>query len=64
MTWRTATEYLIIANVVLVALYDVAARVWGGPEATISVVLYDATRAWPVIALAAGAIVAHIWWPV
>ncbi len=63
MQWRSATEYLIVINVIILALYDAAARLWGGNEATLSFVLQDAAYRWPMIALAVGLLCGHVFWP-
>jgi hypothetical protein len=62
--WRKMTEWVVIGTAVLLALYDVAARVFGGNEAALSAVLLDAARQWPIVAVVAGAIVGHIFWGV
>jgi putative effector of murein hydrolase len=62
--WRQVTEGVVAGTTVAVVLYDIAARWFGGNDATVSVVLSDAARKWPVIALAAGALMGHLFWPV
>jgi hypothetical protein len=64
MTWRGATDSLIIVVLVLAIAYNVAARVFGGVDATISVAVQEACGRWPVIALGVGFVLGHIFWPV
>jgi hypothetical protein len=64
MCWRSTTETLIVVNVVAVALYDVAARVFGGNESTVSYALLDASVKWPVVPLAVGVLIGHVFWGV
>jgi hypothetical protein len=62
MTWRALTEALVIGSVTALSLYDVAARVFGGNDATISAVVSDAGARWPVVVLVVGAVVSHWFW--
>ena len=64
MTWTHATYALIIGATVVIILYDVAARIFGGNDATVSAVIYDASQMWPVIAFAFGFVCGHWFWPV
>jgi hypothetical protein len=64
MNWRGTTDGLIIVALVLAITYNVAARVFGGVDSTISVAVQEACQRWPVIALGVGFVLGHIFWPV
>lgn len=64
MTWRYLTQYLVISNVLALVLYTAAARVFGGNEATVSYVVAEAARKWPVVAAGIGFVAGHWLWPV
>lgn len=64
MDWTAVTDRVLIATVVGLCLYDVAARVFGGNEATISARLQLHGHRWPIIVGAIGLIIGHIFWPV
>jgi hypothetical protein len=57
------TTYLLIASVFFYAIYDIAAAMLGGREATISYDVLNAAQAHPVIPLAVGVILGHLFWP-
>jgi hypothetical protein len=62
MTGPDLTRHVIAAAAVLLVAYDLAAvRLWGEP-ATLSRVLTDWSREWPVIAFALGVVVGHVFW--
>ena len=56
------TRALVILIVVLVALADVL--LMGFDQQTISEFLYLSAREYPIVALVAGILVGHIFWPV
>lgn len=58
------TKYVIVAVVVGLSLYDLLAVHFGGQEATISRVFYAWACTDPIVAAVAGALVAHLCWPV
>jgi hypothetical protein len=64
VTWRVVTEWFILINVVLSVLYTVLARIFGGPEATVSAVMQEYGERWPFLVGITFAIVAHWHWPV
>lgn len=56
------TKRIVIGLTALIAAIDVALVAIGGE--TISEFLYVTSREYPIVALVAGVIVGHIWWPV
>ena len=64
MTAPDVTRYVIIINVVLLALFDVYQRLVHGSDATLSVVLCEAAHDHPVIAYVVGFLSAHVFWQV
>lgn len=59
---RRLTVLLIAAAAAVLSAYDVVAYHAGG-RATISEVLYDGARAYPVLAFAFGVLMGHLFWP-
>lgn len=64
MHWRRATVVLLVLLVAGVLAYDLAALLGGGPDATVSRVVYESARRWPVIPFLAGVVCGHFFWPV
>lgn len=64
MDWRSATDSILIATPVALCLYNVAARILGGGEATISARVQHYAVRYPVIPFAFGFACAHWFWPV
>lgn len=64
MTFRQATEYYIVMNVIVTVIWTVVARLVSGPEATVSTVTQDACYRYPLLACLFGLVVGHIMWPV
>lgn len=63
MTGVDITRLVLLVNAVFLLLYDLfAVWYWGFPS-TISVVLYDAVRVRPIIALIIGIVMGHIFFP-
>lgn len=62
--WCTVTDRVIVAMVAVIALYDIAACLLGGGEATISARLQHHATRYPVIPLVAGMLVGHVFWNV
>ena len=64
---KSTTQLLLIITIVVLTIYNVAVAWMYGTEATISGVLVDAGRRYPilifVIGLALGVAIGH-WWPV
>lgn len=58
----SVTKRIVIGLTALIAAIDVALVATGGE--TISEFLYVTSREYPVVALVAGIVVGHIWWPV
>lgn len=61
--WKTMTAIVLVATAVVLVSYDVAAEVKGGNAATISQVLYHFAQSEPILAVALGILVGHLFWP-
>lgn len=62
MTGPDVSRHVIVVAAVLLILYDLAAlRLWGEP-ATLSRIVMDWSREWPIIAFALGVIAGHVFW--
>jgi hypothetical protein len=61
--YKKYTIIMIVANVIIMAGYDVLALTEGGVDATISRVLYHGASDHPIIAVAFGVLVGHLFWP-
>jgi hypothetical protein len=61
--WRHWSEIVIGILVLLAIGWTTLMRVFVSNEATLSAVLFDLSREWPMIALFFGAIVGHVFWP-
>jgi hypothetical protein len=59
---RIITASLIVAVVVLGAIYDIIAAVVGGQESTISVIVWNVSLKHPVIPFAVGVLCGHLFW--
>lgn len=62
--WRSLTGAFIGVWLFQLFAYDVVARLVGGNDATVSAVLLDASKLWPIIPLLFGILIGHIWWAV
>lgn len=59
MSWTRVTAGVCIAAVALLVAYDGAAAFFGGQDATISLVITNASR-WPIIPFAFGVLMGHL----
>lgn len=62
--WCRITDYVVLAAVVVLVLYNVAAGVMGGGEATISARMQHHGSRFPIIVGLAFGVLCHWWWPV
>jgi hypothetical protein len=62
MTGKTITTWTIVAVVAFGIGYDVWVGVTYGTDATISWVTWTAAQRYPVIALAVGVLIGHLFW--
>jgi hypothetical protein len=60
----TLTLWVLGALFVLLIVYDIVAVLLFGMDATISVSLYEFSRAYPVAAFIAGFLMGHIFFPI
>lgn len=63
MTWRHVTIALLVATALGLAIYDIVAVWRGGGRATISSVLLASAHSYPIIVLAIGVLLGHLFWP-
>ena len=61
--WKKITIAMIVLNVLIMAGYDVIALLFGGVDATISRQMYHGASGHPIIAVAFGGLVGHLFWP-
>jgi hypothetical protein len=59
MNWKRVTACVCIATVALLLVYDGVAALLGGQDATISLVITNASR-WPIIPFAFGLLCGHL----
>jgi hypothetical protein len=62
--YETVTKVIILLIVVIVAVWDVFLISTGNCAATFSVVLYESSKAWPIIAFALGVLCGHVFWQI
>lgn len=62
MTPQT-TGYFLLSWLAILAAYSLAARVFGGIDATVSVVVWEFCQANPIAAFVLGGVAAHWLWP-
>jgi hypothetical protein len=55
------TAFLVLAVVLLLSVYDVIVAIWSRPESTISGVLLDAAKEYPIVPFAICVLTGHIW---
>lgn len=63
MNWRAVTSALLVCLAAAMGIYDVIAVWRGGGRATISSVVLDTARAYPILAIAFGILIGHLFWP-
>lgn len=61
MKWRSLTGIIIAVVTLILIIYDVIARYYGGAPATISEVLLAAAIHQPAVAFGGGFICGHLW---
>jgi hypothetical protein len=64
MSYVHITRMLVVFIVAVVAAWDVYVIYQGQQEATFSVVLYESSRRWPVIAFVLGFLCGHVFWQI
>jgi hypothetical protein len=57
------TTKLLIVSIFFYAVYDVIIFAINGPEATLNQVILNDSRIHPVVPLAVGIILGHLFWP-
>jgi hypothetical protein len=62
MDYRTTLELVLASGLVLLGVYDVAAYLIAGHDATVTAAIRDWTHKWPVVAFAAGFLAGHLFW--
>jgi len=64
MNYETVTKVILLLIVFVVTVWDVFLISTGNYAATFSVVLYEAAKAWPIIAFALGVLCGHVFWQI
>ena len=64
MSYVHVTRMLIVFIILIVALWDCYVLYQGQQQATISVVIYESSKKWPVIPFVLGFLCGHIFWQV
>ena len=54
---------IILVAIIVISLWDITVVLMGRPEATISHVLFQSTKANPIIAFMLGVVIGHLFWP-
>lgn len=62
-TLRAITSFMLVLGTAFAVLYDMFALWSGGAEATISRVIYATAQEYPVLTLAVGILMGHLFWP-
>ena len=57
------TQIVLVCVVLLLLAYDAAALVLGGVQATISRVILEWSRKYPIIPFLCGVLCGHLFWP-
>lgn len=57
------TRLLLLIVVLVLVAWDVLAIRYGGPQASISRVTFDLVSRYPMLSLAVGIVIGHIFWP-
>jgi hypothetical protein len=63
MTWRAATAGILVAFAVGLIAWDTLVAIKAGNSATISQVLYQFSKQEPIVCVALGIVVGHLFWP-
>jgi hypothetical protein len=61
---RKLTVAFIVTCTFLIIAYDIYAALAGGIDGTVSAVIFDYSREYPIIPFAFGVLTGHLWFPV
>ena len=64
MDYSIIPKTIILIIVAVVVVWDVFLIFTGNHDATFSVIIYEASRKWPIIAFVFGMLCAHLFWQV
>jgi predicted permease len=56
-------KLIILATIIIIALWDISVVLMGRPETTISAVLLQLAKENPIIAFTMGVVIGHLFWP-
>lgn len=59
---KKITGYFIVFGIILIAIYDIYALIEGGQPATISSIIFNNSKVAPMIPLAFGVLIGHVFW--
>jgi uncharacterized membrane protein YuzA (DUF378 family) len=63
MDWRRITRWLLVGVTAALIVWDIVAVVFGGGSATISDVVLDTAKVYPILPFALGVVCGHLFWP-
>lgn len=58
-----AVSVVLALVLVIVGLFDLIATLWFPAGGTVSQVILSVSRAYPILPLAAGVLIGHLFWP-
>jgi hypothetical protein len=64
--WTGAQRWSVIllaSTLILVGVYDLIAALFLPPQSTVSVVILDLARKHPILGVAVGIVIGHLFWP-
>ena len=64
MNSKTITTAILLVTLAILLLYDAVAVYWFGYPGTISIVVYEASKNWPIIPFLAGIVCGHLFFPI
>lgn len=59
---KKLTGYFIVFGIIIIAIYDIYALIEGGESATISSIIFNNSQVAPMIPLAFGVLIGHVFW--
>jgi hypothetical protein len=58
----STTKIVLLLAAIILIVYDIVVYVWGGPEATLSLVVVKLSAEYPLIPFLAGLLCGHLFW--
>ena len=60
---KKVTAIFIVLTIVIIAVYDVWVYIQAGGDATISRIVYNFSKDWPIVNIIIGVLLGHFYWP-